>query len=81
MPVTQPKVQNLAQRAGIKLAGWRGSGERIRWSLLEEVSVVEVAEGTEVVSEGLPEGGQVGHIFAVGAAPVSGLDSGLGIGF
>lgn len=27
VPVTQPSVQNLAQREGIRLAGWSGSSD------------------------------------------------------
>jgi len=34
VPVTQPSVQNLAQREGIKFAGWSGSADCTRWSLL-----------------------------------------------
>jgi len=34
VPVTQPSVQNLAQREGIKLAGWSGLLDWTRWSLL-----------------------------------------------
>ena len=32
VPVTHPKFQNLAQREGIRLAGWSGSLEVTSWS-------------------------------------------------
>jgi hypothetical protein len=34
VPVTQPSVQNLAQSEGIRFAGWFGSSDWTRWSLL-----------------------------------------------
>lgn len=32
VPVTHPKVQNLAQREGMRLAGWSGSLDVTSWS-------------------------------------------------
>lgn len=38
VPVTQPKVQNLAHSEGMRFAGWFSSSEQTRWSLLGLVS-------------------------------------------
>lgn len=36
VPVTQPNVQNLAHRDGMRLAGWLGLSDWTRWSWFSE---------------------------------------------
>jgi len=44
VPVTHPKCQNTLQRLGIRLAGWLGSSDLIRWSLLVSTTSDGVSE-------------------------------------
>lgn len=47
VPVTQPRVQNFAQREGMRLAGWFGSEEVMSWSASDMLAVdgLGVCEG------------------------------------
>lgn len=45
VPVTQPRVQNLAQSEGMRFAGWSGFSERMRWSMLSWPAALEAIAG------------------------------------